>query len=400
MNHSIFLVTIGGVLLAGLALDALGRRTKLPRVTLLVLFGVAVGSSGLGLLPIESESWYELIAEIALVMVAFLLGGGLTREVLAEEGRHILGVSAGAVIVTAILVAGGLWLLGFDPILCLLLAGVSTATDPAATQDVVRRSGDGRSFSQTLLGVVAIDDAWGLIAFSLLLALAHALVGHSVFGVVEILGYELGGAIVIGLVVGLPAAYLTGRLEAGEPTQAEAIGVVLLCGGLALAVGASFLLAAMIAGFTIANLARHHTRPFQEIENIEWPFIVLFFVLAGASLNVSHLPAIGLLGAAYLVLRALGRIVGGWLGGWASGMHPQNRRWIGMALMPQAGVAIGMALVGATAFPELSSLILTTTIAATIIFELGGPILTQWALSVVKQPNSAPRAPAPPSEPL
>ncbi|NNG03556.1 MAG: cation:proton antiporter [Inquilinus sp.] len=381
MPDYLVLLTVGALLLMALVVDVLGERTRLPRVTLLVLVGMAAGPSGFDVLPIAFNGWYPLFAIIALVMVAFLLGGRLTRQVLAEDGLHILGVSTGAVLVTAVLVGGGLWLLGFEPILCLVLAGISTATAPAATQDVVHRSRVTGPFARLLLGVVAIDDAWGLIVFSLLLAAGQALLGQSPAAALQIGAWEIGGALLVGLAVGLPAAYLTGRLQPGEPTQIEALGVVFLCGGLALAIDASFLLAGMVAGLIVANLARHHTRPFHEIENVEWPFLVLFFVLAGASVDLAALPKIGAIGGAYLVLRAAGRIIGGWLGGAATGLAPRQRRWIGVALMPQAGVSLGMALVAATAFPAMRAEILATAIGTTIVFELVGPLMTQWALT-------------------
>ena len=381
MPDYLILLTVGALLLAGLAMDVLGERTRLPRVTLLVLVGMAAGPSGLDVLPVAANGWYPTIAIIALVMVAFLLGGRLTRQVLVEDGLNILGVSTGAVIVTAILVGGGLWLLGVEPILCLVLAGISTATAPAATQDVVNRSGATGPFARPLLGVVAIDDAWGLIVFSLLLAVGQAMLGQSPAAALTAGAWEIGGALLVGLAVGLPAAYLTGRLQPGEPTQIEALGVVFLCGGLALAIDASFLLAGMVTGLVVANLGRHHTRPFHEIENVEWPFMVLFFVLAGASIDLAALPKIGAIGGAYLVLRALGRIVGGWLGGAATGLERGQRRWIGIALMPQAGVSLGMALIAATAFPAMRDEILATAIGTTIVFELVGPLMTQWALS-------------------
>ncbi len=383
MPDHIVLITIGTLLLTGLAIDVLGERTRLPRVTLLVLVGIAAGPSGFDVLPAAFNGWYPIFAIIALVMVAFLLGGKLTRQVMAEDGSHILGVSLGAVAVTAVLVGTGLWLIGVDPILCLVLAGISTATAPAATQDVVRRSRARGPFPQMLLGIVAIDDAWGLIAFSLLLAWGQAILGQDPSHALQSGLLEIGGAVLVGLAVGLPAAYLTGRLEPGEPSQVEALGVVFLCGGLALAIHASFLLAAMIAGLLVANLARHHTRPFHEIENVEWPFMVLFFVLAGASMDIAALPAIGGIGAAYLVLRGIGRIAGGWIGGRVTGLRPEFRNWIGVALMPQAGVSLGMALVAATAFPALRQEILVTAIGTTIIFELLGPLATQLALSRV-----------------
>lgn len=318
-------------------------------------------------------------------MVAFLLGGKLTTEVLVEDGVHILGVSIGAVVITAILVGVGLWLLGFDPLLCLILAGISTATAPAATQDVVKRSGKKGPFATMLLGVVAIDDAWGLVVFAVILAFGHAILGHSPALALQTAAMEIGGALLIGILVGLPAAYLTGRLKPGEPTQLEALGIVFLCGGLALSIHASYLLAAMVMGVVISNFAQHHTRPFNEIENIEWPFMVVFFVLAGASLNLSVLPAIGTIGVAYVIFRSIGRVTGGWLGGYATGLKKEYRKWIGAALLPQAGVSIGMALVAADAFPQLRNEILSIAIGTTVLFELGGPLATQIALTQVSE---------------
>ncbi len=383
MPDYIVLITIGTLMLAGLAMAVLGERTRLPRVTLLVLVGIAAGPSGFDVLPVAFNGWYPIFAVIALVMVAFLLGGKLTRQVLAEDGAQILGVSLGAVVVTGLLVGLGLWLMGVEPILCLVLAGISTATAPAATVDVVRRSKAKGPFSQMLLAIVAIDDAWGLIAFSLLLAWGQTVLGQDPSQALQSGLVEIGGAVLVGFAVGLPAAYLTGRLQPGEPTQIEALGVVFLCGGLALAIHASFLLAAMIAGLLVANFARHHTYPFHEIENVEWPFMVLFFVLAGASMDIAALPAIGGIGAAYLVLRVVGRIAGGWIGGVLVGLRSDYRNWVGVALTPQAGVSLGMALVAATAFPEFRDEILVTAIGTTIIFELLGPMATQWALSRV-----------------
>ncbi len=383
MEDSKILITLGVLLLAGLALDALGRRTKLPRVTLLVAFGMLIGPSVLNFIPVAANGWYPLVAKFALVMVAFLLGGHLTRSVITTDGRHILGVSLGAVFLTSTIVGLGLWALGFDPLLCLVLAGVSCATAPAATEDVVRNSGLKGAFPRILLGAVAIDDAWALIVFSLMLAAGHAFQGGDTTQVVTHIATEIGGAIVLGIAIGLPAAYLTGRLKPGEPSMIEALGVVFVCGGLALETGASFLLSTMICGTVIANFARHHTRPFHEIESIEWPFMVLFFILAGASLEFSAVAEIGMIGFAYVGLRVIGRIVGGWMGGRASGMNRKQSRWIGVALMPQAGVAMGMALVAASTFPDYARSIMAIVIGTTVIFELVGPLCTQIALSKV-----------------
>lgn len=115
---------------------------------------------------------------MALTMVAFLLGGSLTKKNLQAHGKSILLVSLSIVIVTLLLVSLGLWLLGLDIELALLLGAIATATDPAATQDAIRQSGIKNAFTDTLKGIVAIDDAWGLIAFSIMIALVHQLGGN------------------------------------------------------------------------------------------------------------------------------------------------------------------------------------------------------------------------------
>jgi Kef-type K+ transport system membrane component KefB len=129
----------------------------------------------------------------------------------------------------------------------------------------------------------------------------------------------------------------------------------------------------------VANLARHHETAFHEIEHIQWPFLILFFVLAGASLEAGRLADLGLIGGAYVVLRIAARIAGGWLGGVLGRTDPAQRPWLGVALLPQAGVAVGMALVAVQEFPEYRSLILSLTIGTTVIFEIIGPLATVYA---------------------
>ena len=380
-NTGLILATVGAILLLGLLGDLLARHLPLPRVTLLVLFGVAAGPSGFALLPVAAEDWYPLISTIALLMVGFLVGGKLSRAMLQTSGRQVLAISAFEVLGAALCVLGGLLLLGIDPALALIMAGIAPATAPAAIQTVVTEMRAQGRFADTLLGVVALDDAWGLIVFSILLALAQILAGNG--GAAEALlhgGRELGGALLVGLLVGAPAAYLTGRLRPGEPTQAEALGVVLFAGGLSAWAGFSFLLTAIAVGAVIVNLASHHDRPFHEIENVEWPFMVLFFVLAGASLNLGALQTLGVLGAAYIALRALGLMLGAFVGGHVGRAPAPTRRWIGPALLPQAGIALGMALLAGNAFPDLRETILTLTIGSTVVFELAGPVLTRLAL--------------------
>ncbi len=383
MDLHLALIGLGGLLFVGLIADEVGRRTRLPRVSLLVLCGVIAGPAGLDVIPAALSSWYEFLATIALTMVAFLLGGTLSLKTLETHGRAILAVSVAIVVLTALVTAGGLYAFGVPVAVCLLLAGIATATDPAAVNDVVMQTGAGGSFTDTLRGVVAVDDAWGIVAFSLLLVIAKALAGDGGLHVVAVGAWELFGAVALGVLIGLPAAYLTGRLQSGQPSQSEALGVVFLCAGLAQWLHVSFLMTGIVAGLTVANLARHHDRPFHEIEHVEWPFMVLFFVLAGATFDPASMMAVGWIGAGFMAFRMLSRIVGGWVGGRAAGMPQQQYRWIGLALTPQAGVALGMALVAGNHFPEWRELLVGLTIGTTLVFELAGPLLTALALRQV-----------------
>ncbi len=158
METYVLFIVMGCLLLVGLVTDEIGRRTRLPRVTLLMLFGLAAGPFGLDLLPRGLETWYEFLSAAALTMVAFLLGGKLSLVTLRRQGRTIFLVSLSVVLVTAVLVFVGLLLIGAPPVMALLLAGIATATAPAATQDVVHATDARGPFVDTLLGVVALDD--------------------------------------------------------------------------------------------------------------------------------------------------------------------------------------------------------------------------------------------------
>jgi Kef-type K+ transport system membrane component KefB len=345
------------------------------------------GQSGLNLLPEAVVEWYAFLSVTALTMVAFLLGSSLTRRELADYGRVILWISVSVVVVTWGLVSGGLWLAGASPGLALLLGAIATATAPAATLDVLRQSGITSPFTETLKGIVAIDDVWGLIVFSLALALAGMFNGTPVAEAAELAVWEMGGAVGLGLAVGLPAAFLTGRISAGDPLRTEALAIVFLTAGLSIWIGVSFLIAGMTAGAVIVNLARHHDRAFHEIEHIQWPFMVLFFVLAGASLEVSHLAEIGVIGGVFVGLRTVSRVLGAGLGAWLGGAPRREARWYGVALLPQAGVAVGMSLIAGETFPEIAQPVLTVTIASTMIFEIIGPLATMLAVRRVSRQN-------------
>ncbi|MDU8913907.1 cation:proton antiporter [Aestuariicoccus sp. MJ-SS9] len=386
MDFALTFTGIGALFLLGLAADALGRRTRLPRVTMLLILGALFGGAGLGVVPEAAADWEHPLSVLALTMVAFLLGSTLRGETLRAHGRAILAVSAAIVVTTVALVSAGLWLIGLPLAMALILGTIASATAPASTRETLEETGAKGDFADTVSGVVAIDDAWGMIVFALAVVTAQALNGDGMsVGHLLDAGRDIGGALALGLVLGLPGAYLTGRLRPGRPMQTEALGLVFLCAGLALWLEVSFLLAGMTAGAVIVNLAQHHERAFHEIEHIEWPFLTLFFLLAGAQLDLGAALSLGGVGLTYVVLRIVARLAGGWIGGLIGGMPPRDRLWIGPALLPQAGVAVGMALVAAQEFPDFAAMILTLTVGTTVLFELIGPVATAYAVRRVSR---------------
>jgi Kef-type K+ transport system membrane component KefB len=375
---------VGFLFLIGLVADLVGRHTFLPRVTLLLLGGLAVGPSSLGLVPEEFvQDWFPPLTNIALGMIGFLLGEKLTLESIRRRGFLVLGFSIGKALGAAAFVVAGLALAGVELPVALLLGGIATATAPAATYDVVEETGASGELSDTLLGVVALDDAWGLFLFTLLMVTAGALLGQGELddGVVAGVG-EIAGSLLLGAGLGVPMAYLTGRVRAGEPTLAEALGLVMLATGLAIWLGLSPILTAMAMGSAVANLARHHVRPFHAIKGIEWPFFIVFFVLAGASLELERLAEIGSVGAVYIAARTAGTYVGARLGGRLAGAPPLLCRWLGLALLPQAGVAIGMTLLASQRFPDQAELLLSVVLSSTVVFEVFAPVVTRKVLGI------------------
>ena len=137
--------------------------------------------------------------------------------------------------------------------------------------------------------------------------------------------WEVVGALLIGVGIGLPMAWLTGRIRPGEPTLLEASGFVFLCGGMAISLNASYLLSCMVLGVTVANRAKHHTRPFREIRGVNEPFLAMFFILAGYELDLGALHTVGFVAVLYVLVRSAGLILGGRFGAAMSDAPPVVR---------------------------------------------------------------------------
>lgn len=381
------LLALGLVFALALAVEAVASRTRLPRVTLLLLMGVVVGPHGAGLLPATWTVHFTWLAPLALTMVGFLLGGRLASLIDGDGVGLAVRASLIVTVATFVVVAGVSWLAGATPVLAVLLASASLATDPAATWEVVLGRGEPGPLGRLLLGIVALDDAWGLLLFSLALAALDLLAGQG-GGAVPLLhaGREILGALLLGLLLGRGLGLIAGRVREGEATVVEAVTVVLLCTGLSLWLEVSFLLTAMTAGWVLARTGRHLQEPFHEIAHLEWPLLLMFFVMVGARLDLGALAGLAGLGAVYVLARVVGRVAGGLACGGPRSLAIRQRVWLGLGLLPQAGVAMGVALVAAGRYPAEAEALLGVVTGAVVLFELAGPIFTRWALNAVEGP--------------
>ncbi len=378
---STFLLLLGCFLLVGYAAHGIGHHTHIPRVILLLLLGICIGPFGLDLVPEYAEQWFPVATQAALSVIGFELGEKFLGATIRQIGKSLVIISITKGIGAAAIVFLILLLFQFPIEIALILAGIAPATAPATTADVINEVKAKGELTETSLRLVAIDDAWGVILFSFMLAAAAIVSGdHSANGLMWSGIREIFGAIILGAIIGLPMAWVTGRVSEGELTLIEALGFVFLCGGIAAALDLSYILACMSMGCVVTNVAKHHTRPFHAIENVQQPFLVIFFILAGFHADISSLLTLGLLSAAYILARTFGLISSSFTGAYLAGASSKVRNHIGWCMLPQAGVALGLALFAAERFPELGAQVLSTVVGTCIFFEIVGPLSTRFTL--------------------
>jgi len=383
------ILSLGFVLLAGLLAGKLIRRIKVPTVTAYLVLGIIIGPSVLNLITEGILGSSGLISNIVLGLIAFSIGQNFALERFRKIGRPVIWISLSAAIVPWLLVTGALLILLKQPFyIALLFGAISSATAPAATMMVVREYKARGSFTDTLLGVVAIDDAWCLIIFALSFAAAKAFAVHVdsnlfIFKTVFNSILEIIGAFILGGILALILSYLSRFVNTSSEMLIYTLGFIFLNTGLALYFNFSVLLANMCMGLVLINLRKVNFKFFEVLRSIDSPLYLLFFVLAGANLEISLLKSLGLLGLVYITFRSLGKIGGAHLGGAIARVPAEMKKYMGWALLPQAGVALGVALIAKAQFPQIGGIIFTTIVATTVIYEIIGPLCTRISLKKV-----------------
>ncbi|MFA5150901.1 MAG: cation:proton antiporter [Candidatus Omnitrophota bacterium] len=377
---------LGFILFAGLLSAKLIKKIKLPAVTAYLLLGIFIGPSLLKLVPEGILGASGLISNIVLGIIAFGIGQNFSRYHLRRIGKTVVWISVLEACGAWVLVTLIFYLILRQPFyLSLLFGAIASATAPAATVMVMREYRAKGNFTDTLLGVVAIDDAWCLIIFAISLAISQAIYAHNLeaFFLAKVFFSSLlsiSGAFILGVFLAIVLSVFYRFVRTPTELLILTLGIVFLNIGIAIWLNLSVLLANMFLGAALVNLNRYSFKFFDSLKIIDSPLFLLFFVLAGASLEINILGKLSIIGLSYLVFRVAGKILGASLGAKISNAATSVRKYLGFGLIPQAGVALGCALVAKSDFPQVGNMIFTTIVATTVIYELIGPLCTKYAL--------------------
>ena len=365
----------------------LTKKLKIPTITAYVVLGILLSPSLLNLISREFLATSDFFSQIVLGMIAFSLGESFSLSTLRRVGRAVTGISISASLFPWFLVTLAAWMLFKQPFyIALIFGAIASATAPATVVMVTQEYKSRGDFTDTLLGVVAIDDAWGLVIFGLSLSVAKTfIIGNSnAIGIFKDLlkaSIEIGGSFVLGGV----AVFVFNKLSSFINTMKERLvytfGFLSLVIGLAISFNFSVLLSCMFFGALLANTNKESFQFFNSLREIDTPLYLIFFVLAGASLKISVLGTSVILTLGYITFRTFGKVIGAFIGAKVVNASSSIKKYMGLALIPQAGVALACALIAKHAIGGIwGDTILTITIASTVVFELVGPWATKYSL--------------------
>ncbi len=382
-DTTIILLSLSVILLAGFLLTRITKLAKLPNVTGYIIAGVLIGPYVLNLIPNKIVADMGFISDIALAFIAFGVGRFFKKEILKETGFGVMVIALLESLLAGVFVTLSMrYIFHLEWDFCLLLGAIATATAPASTMVTIRQYHARGNFVNILLQVVALDDAVCLIAFSIVAAIINANIGTNVFSAFEIILpiiYNLA-ALVIGFVSGVILSKLMTSKRSEDNRLILTISLLLGIAGLCAAVNISPLLSCMIFGTTYINMTKDKEL-YNQVEKFTPPILSIFFVVSGMSLDISSFGTLGVIGISYFLIRIVGKYLGTYLGCMIAKTTKPVRDYLGLALIPQAGVAIGLAFLGKRILHDsMGNMLLTIILSSSVLYELIGPACAKIAL--------------------
>jgi Kef-type K+ transport system membrane component KefB len=378
-------------ILSGFLSGKILNRLKLPGVVGYLLIGFVLGPSFINLFSLKDLSLLGGFNEMALSVVAFIIGSQLHLSILKKVGKGIFAVILWESFAAFSIVALGIYWLTKSLPLALLFGAMAPASAPAGTVVVLRESKAKGPLTNTLYTVVGLDDGLAIIIYAFAAAFARlSLTGssQSVISVIRGPIIEIIGSLFLGIVLGFAFSYFARKIRSKRELLAVSLGFVFLCTGIGNYFGFSLILSNLVLGMVSANtFILTNRRIIDTVDSITVPIYIIFFVIAGAHLQLKFLPHMGFLGLVYIVCRITGLISGSFIGATIAKLPMSVRKYLGLGILSQAGVAIGLAMLVSKDFSDLgiagnriASLIVNTIAATTLVFEIIGPITTKFAI--------------------
>ena len=407
------LMPIGIAMTAGLLLSRLVKKFKLPAVTGYLIAGILIGPYCLGMLgeflaipwlgyvDKEAVEGASILSKIALGFIAFAIGDEFRISSLKKIGKQatVIGIFqalVATVLVDAVLI--GLYFILPEGTIsipaALVLGAVATATAPAATLMVVRQYKAKGKLTDILLPVVAIDDAVGLVVFAISFGIAQSIQSGAGLSVVSVLIeplLEVVLSLALGIVLGVLFSFAEKYFNSNSKRLTLSITFVIMAVALSLYethiggihIKFSSLLVCMMLGTVFCNMCDFSDEIMGKTDKWTAPLFVLFFVLSGAELEFGVFSNVMVIvvGVVYILTRAAGKMIGAAVSAKATKCEPNIVKYLGITLLPQAGVALGMSLIAAESLGEVGSMVRNITLFAVLVYELVGPMLTKIALT-------------------
>jgi len=389
------IISIALMLFSGYAMTRLTKRLRLPNVTAYILAGILLGPFCLGLVPARIVQGMDFIADIALAFIAFSTGEFFRLETLRKNGAKVVIITVlESCMASALVFIVTYFLLGVDLTFSVVLCALAAATAPASTMMTIRQTGAKGDFVDTLLQVVALDDVVGLIAYSVAISIAlSARSGaFSMGSILKPLAVN-AGVFLLGGAFGVVMKLLMPKKRSTDNRLIISVATLFTFCGVCAVLDVSPLLGCMSMGTVYINIT-DDDKIFKQLNYFSPPILLLFFVRSGLNFKLDALTntsaAVGgvsllVIGVLYFLVRIAGKYAGAFLGSLLVGKPPRVRNYLGLALIPQAGVAIGLAALGArTLGGETGSALETIILASSVLYELIGPACAKLSLYLSK----------------
>lgn len=385
------LLKISIVIIFGVIGGKVANKLNLPNVTGYLIGGLFLGPSFLKIVSPAEGNIVSFVNEVALAAIAFSIGGEFLLKDIKRLGKDIFIITVfevlGVVLIVFLIMY---YIMGQSFVFSLIIASMSAATAPAGTMMVIRQYRAYGPLTNTILPVAALDDALGIMVFGVSLSIAKLSITGGDISILNMIAaplIEIFGSLLLGGIIGVVFSYIADRAKCPESLLSMSLAVILGSAGLANYLNLSPLLTCMMIGGVLVNLVRNSKRVFKIVNDFTPPIHLLFFTFAGASLDLSILASIGLLGLVYVLARAIGKILGATAGALLVKSDKVIVKYLGLALLPQGGISIGLSMIVSRELPDYSSGIITVILFSVLVFEIMGPILAKVSITKAGEVN-------------